>query len=72
MATGGASNPYSQGFEWLDVLTPEELQKMPNRDSPEYLPFCKKAIEDLNKKLEVSEEEKERREAEAEIANLLS
>lgn len=63
MATGGvqlpgASNPYSPGFEWAQILPPEELAKMPSRDCPDYLAFCKKAIADLTKKLEISEEEK--------------
>lgn len=72
LAGEGTSHPYSPGFAWSSFLSKEELDKMPLRTDPGYLDFCEKAIEDLNDKLKVSEEELKLREAEEKISGLIA
>lgn len=69
---GGASNPRSPNFTWEGIVAEAEIETIPERSDPTYLPFCEKIIQELSQQLKDSEEEQKVCKAEDEIAELLS
>lgn len=68
----GATNTGSQGVPWSEIVAPDELREVPDREDPQYLEYCEKTIQLLKARVETTMESEKVIKAESTISKLLA